>query len=118
MVISMYYKVGIDIGSTTLKCVVLDDNDNIVYKSYERHLSKVRQMTRDKFIELEKLLKGKDLKVALTGSAGLGVSEKSGLPFVQEVFATSGAARAYYPETDAVIAVSYTHLTLPTICSV
>ncbi|MCI8623568.1 MAG: 2-hydroxyglutaryl-CoA dehydratase [Provencibacterium sp.] len=99
----MYYKVGIDIGSTTLKCVVLDDNDNIVYKSYERHLSKVRQMTRDKFIELEKLLKGKDLKVALTGSAGLGVSEKSGLPFVQEVFATSGAARAYYPETDAVI---------------
>ena len=99
----MCYKVGIDIGSTTLKCVVLDERGNILYKSYERHLSRVRQLTRDKFSELQELLKSHPLKVALTGSAALGVSEKSGLPFVQEVFATSGAARAYYPQTDAVI---------------
>ena len=99
----MGYKVGIDIGSTTLKCVVLDDGDNIVYKSYERHLSRARQLTKDKFVELGSLLQGRQLKVSLTGSAGLGVSEQSGLPFVQEVFATSGAARAYYPQADAVI---------------
>lgn len=99
----MIYKVGIDIGSTTIKCVVLDENNNILYKSYERHFSKVRKMTLQKFVELREMLTGKQLKVALTGSAGLGVSERSGLPFVQEVFATSGAARCYYPQTDVVI---------------
>lgn len=99
----MVYQVGIDIGSTTLKCVVLDSGGNIVYKSYERHLSRARQLTKDKFVELGGLLQGEQLKVSLTGSAGLGISEQSGLPFVQEVFATSGAARTYYPQADVVI---------------
>ena len=99
----MHYKIGIDIGSTTLKCVVLDESDNILYKSYERHMSRVRQLTLEKFVELEELLRGNELKVSITGSAGLGVSDKSGLPFVQEVFATSQAAKVYYPQTDVVI---------------
>ncbi len=97
------YKLGIDIGSTTLKTVVLDDADNIVYKSYERHLSKVRSLCMKKIRQLEDLLKGTEIKAAITGSAGLGVAQLSGIDFVQEVFATAGAVGRYYPMTDVVI---------------
>ena len=54
----MTYKLGIDVGSTTLKAVVLNDQDEIVYKSYERHKSKVREMSVSKLKELHELLQG------------------------------------------------------------
>ena len=54
----MTYKLGIDVGSTTLKAVVLNDQDEIVYKSYERHKSKVREMSVSKLKELRELLQG------------------------------------------------------------
>ena len=99
----MTYKLGIDVGSTTLKAVVLDDYDNIIYKSYERHKSKVRQMSVSKLKELKSLLDGKRISLAITGSAGLGIANDAGFPFVQEVFATAQAVRKYYPTTDVVI---------------
>lgn len=99
----MCYKLGIDIGSTTLKIVVMDEIGNIMYKSYERHLSKVRSLCMKKITQLADILKGKSLKVAITGSAGLGVAQLSGIDFVQEVFATAGAVGRYYPMTDVVI---------------
>ena len=99
----MEYRVGIDIGSTTLKVVVLDTGGSIVYKSYERHLSQVRELTVKKLQELKGLLDGQTMKAAITGSAGLGVAEASGVDFVQEVFATAGAVRRRYPATDVVI---------------
>ncbi len=99
----MTYKLGIDVGSTTLKAVVLDDYDNIIYKSYERHKSKVRQMSVSKLKELKELLDGKRISLAITGSAGLGIANDAGFPFVQEVFATAQAVRKYYPTTDVVI---------------
>lgn len=99
----MFYKLGFDIGSTTLKCVVLDYNDNLVHKSYQRHYSRVRQMTLEKLISLRLLLQDKPIKVSLTGSAGLGLSERCRLSFVQEVFATSQAVRVVHPEADVVI---------------
>ena len=99
----MTYKLGIDVGSTTLKAVVLDEYDNIIYKSYERHKSKVRQMSVSKLKELKSLLDGKRISLAITGSAGLGIANDAGFPFVQEVFATAQAVRKYYPTTDVVI---------------
>ncbi len=99
----MCYKLGIDIGSTTLKIVVMDEIGNIIYKSYERHLSKVRSLCMKKITQLADILKDKPLKVAITGSAGLGVAQLSGIDFVQEVFATAGAVSRYYPMTDVVI---------------
>ncbi len=99
----MCCKLGIDIGSTTLKIVVMDEIGNIIYKSYERHLSKVRSLCIKKITQLADLLKDKPLKVAITGSAGLGVAQLSGIDFVQEVFATAGAVGRYYPMTDVVI---------------
>lgn len=99
----MSYKLGIDIGSTTLKTVVLDERDEIIYKSYERHLSRVRSLCMKKIAQIKDILDGKSVKVAITGSAGLGVANDSGIDFVQEVFATAGAVGRYYPMTDVVI---------------
>ncbi len=99
----MTYKLGIDVGSTTLKAVVLNDQDEIVYKSYERHKSKVREMSVSKLKELHELLQGQRIALAITGSAGLGIADDAGFPFVQEVFATAQAVRKYYPASDVVI---------------
>jgi len=99
----LVYSVGIDVGSTTLKTVVLDENGQIIEKSYKRHMSKVRETTLEHLESLTPILRGHQLKVAVTGSAGLGISKEYGLEFVQEVFATAGAVRRDIPQTDVVI---------------
>lgn len=99
----MSYKLGIDVGSTTLKAVVLNDADEIIYQSYERHKSKVREMSVEKIEELGSLLQGQTIKMAITGSAGLGIADDGKFPFVQEVFASAQAVKKYYPRTDVVI---------------
>ena len=99
----MYYKIGIDVGSTTLKTVILNEKNEIIEKSYQRHFSKVREITLDHFKSLKEILKGKKFKLAITGSAGLGISKDYGIPFVQEVFSTAGAVKKCYPQTDIVI---------------
>ena len=71
----MTYKLGIDVGSTTLKAVVLNDQDEIVYKSYERHKSKVREMSVSKLKELRELLQGQRIALAITGSADSGITQ-------------------------------------------
>lgn len=99
----MSYKIGIDVGSTTLKTVVLNENNAIIEKSYQRHFSKVREMTLQHLTNLKPLLAGKELQVAVTGSAGMGIASTAHLEFVQEVFATAGAVRRTHPDTDVVI---------------
>jgi len=99
----MSYKLGIDVGSTTLKTVVLNDDGKIIEKSYQRHFSKVREMTLEHLKELDPILRGHPLKVTVTGSAGLGIAKAAGIEFAQEVFATAGAVRRLLPETDVVI---------------
>ena len=99
----MSYKLGIDVGSTTLKTVVLDEKNQIIEKSYARHFSKVREMTVAHLRSLGDLLAGHSLQVAITGSAGLGIAKASGVGFVQEVFATAGAVQRLSPQTDVVI---------------
>ena len=93
---------GIDIGSTTVKLVALDQ-DEIVYKKYERHFSKVREKTCEMLRGAGEVLRDAELKVALTGSAGLGVAKAAGLEFVQEVFATRRAVGRIVPQADVVI---------------
>lgn len=99
----MSYAVGMDVGSTTLKVLVLDDANKIVYKSYERHKSLVREMAFAKIEELSNLFANHDLHFAISGSAGIGIANEGGFAFVQEVFATAGAVKRYYPKTDVVI---------------
>lgn len=99
----MTYKLGIDVGSTTLKAILLDDQNNIIYKSYERHKSKVRELSLSKIHELKALLSGHIVAFAITGSAGIGIANDGGFPFVQEVFATAQAVKKYHAKTDVVI---------------
>ncbi len=97
-------KVGLDVGSTTIKCVVLDDDDNIIYDTYERHMShvvgKAEELLRRAAREH---VPGGRAVFAISGSAGMGMAEAAGVPFVQEVFATRVAAKRLSPETDAII---------------
>ena len=93
---------GIDIGSTTTK-IVLVRSGQIVYEKYERHLSRVREKTLELIEEIRPLLEAVPFTVALSGSAGLGVAEAAGIPFVQEVYATGEVVRCLEPDTSAVI---------------
>lgn len=97
--------VGIDIGSTTIKAVVLDDQDNVIYKSYERHYSRISEKLGEVLQELENgPLKGmKEVPLAFSGSAGMGIAESCGFPFYQEVYATREATKRFYPNTDCII---------------
>ncbi len=94
--------VGIDIGSTTVKVVVMEE-EKILYQVYQRHMSQVRQATLQALAGARKFLEGTKFHAAISGSAGLGFSEDAGVDFVQEVFATYKTVMEYEPDTDAVI---------------
>ena len=96
------YSLGIDIGSTTVK-TVLREGERVIYEKYERHMAQVRRKTLAMLEEMRHLLEGKRFCVALSGSAGLGLAEACGVPFVQEVFATGEVVKTLEPETAAVI---------------
>ncbi len=99
----MSLRIGIDIGSTTVKVVVLDEDNKLLFRSYERHYSKTRERACETLHSIEDMLKGQKVRLVITGSAGLGVAKASDIDFVQEVYATAAAVREYYPDTDAVI---------------
>ena len=93
---------GIDIGSTTAKVVLIDDG-NVIYEKYSRHFSQVRQKTIEMVQEIEPLLRSRTFRVSISGSAGLGLADAAGIPFVQEVYATGEVIRVLEPDTSAVI---------------
>ena len=99
----MALKIGIDIGSTTVKVVVLDEDDNLLFRSYNRHFSKVREKTCEVLESVSSRFESEDVKLVITGSAGLGVAKASDMDFVQEVYATAAAVNKYIPDADAVI---------------
>ena len=99
----MSLRIGIDIGSTTVKVVVLDEQNKLLFRSYERHYSKTRERACETLRSISDMLAGRQVKMVITGSAGLGVANASGIDFVQEVYATAAAVNTYIPGTDAVI---------------
>ena len=99
----MSLKIGIDVGSTTVKVVVMNENNDLLFRSYERHFSMVREKTCELLRRAEPLLAGKQVKAVITGSAGLGLAKSANVDFVQEVFATAEAVEKFIPNTDAVI---------------
>ena len=97
-------KIGLDIGSTTIKCVVLDDELKLRYKTYERHFSHIVEKARELVSRVHtEVLRGAPAQLSISGSAGMGLAEACGVPFVQEVFATRVAAKRYAPDADVVI---------------
>ena len=99
----MNLRVGIDIGSTTVKVVVLDNDNKLLFRSYERHYSKARERACETLQSIRSMLAGQNVHLVITGSAGLGVAKAAELDFVQEVYATAAAVNTYIPDTDAVI---------------
>ena len=97
-------RVGLDIGSTTIKCVVLNEQDQVVFDMYERHGSHVVQKAQELLLHLAReQLAGKPAFLAISGSAGMGLADGCGVPFAQEVFATRLAAKRLTPDADVII---------------
>ena len=97
-------RIGLDIGSTTIKCVVLDEADKIIYSCYERHLSLIAQKTRELLTRLDnEVVHGAPVRLSISGSAGMGLALGSHISFVQEVYATKVAADMLMPGTDVII---------------
>ncbi len=97
-------KIGIDIGSTTIKCVVLDDQGQFLHKSYERHFAMITEKTCEVIQDLiDRFQITEPVVCAVSGSAGMGLAERVGIPFVQEVYATKVAVSRRLPDTDVVI---------------
>ena len=94
---------GIDVGSTTVKAVLIDESGEILYKRYERHNARVRELIALILQDVIKSVGPVEVHAAVTGSAGLGAAERAKLPFVQEVVASSTAVEQFLPGTDAVV---------------
>ncbi len=97
-------RIGMDVGSTTLKCVAIDDNNNIVYKAYERHYSKIAEKSSKMLSQIiAENPEFKKASLSVSGSAGMGFANALGLDFIQEVYATRVSVSRLLPGTDAVI---------------
>ena len=99
---SKIYDLGIDVGSTTVKTVIVDDGE-FIYNRYERHFSRVRETVAEQLKLIRKSYPNDKFRIAITGSAGLGIAEACGIPFVQEVFSAFVAVNKTYPDADVVI---------------
>ena len=97
------YKLGIDIGSTTIKLIILDEHNHLIYKKYMRHFSEIYQSLHDNLILIADILQNHKFTCAITGSAGMGMASNLNMPFVQEVIACSKAVKTWIPQTDVAV---------------
>lgn len=96
-------RVGLDIGSTTVKAAVLGENDELLYSQYKRHFSDIRKTVADIISGVGEKFGGESVYIAVTGSGGISVSKWLDIPFVQEVAAGTNAIRRLIPQTDVAI---------------
>ncbi|MFQ9893840.1 MAG: acyl-CoA dehydratase activase-related protein, partial [Emergencia sp.] len=96
-------KLGIDIGSTTVKLVLLDEQGNIAYSRYERHMSNVFEKVKELIEDMYKRFGDMRLRPIITGSGGLSLAKLIGVGFEQEVIACSKAVETLIPETEVAI---------------
>ena len=99
----MKYNIGLDVGSTTVKLVVLDEQDEIKYSIYKRHLSDVEETVREVVVDAYKEVGDGDVTMMVTGSGGMFVEKYLKIPFIQEVVSGTTAIRKYIPDTDVAI---------------
>jgi predicted CoA-substrate-specific enzyme activase len=99
-----HLRLGIDVGSTTVKLAVIDDANNLVYANYERHHTDVRATTaKELFARAREALGEAPMRVSVTGSGGMLLAQWLGLEFVQEVIASKRAVEALIPQTDCAV---------------
>ena len=99
----MKYSIGIDVGSTTVKAVVLDENEKLVYSDYRRHFADIRETLKGLLEDAFKETGDCDVSPVITGSGGLGLATAMGVPFTQEVVALAKALKKHDPKTDVAV---------------
>ena len=96
-------KIGLDIGSTTLKTVALDETGNVIHSSYQRHNAQIQECLTQCLRQTAEKAGDVPATISMTGSIGMGVAEKCGIPFVQEVVAASRYVSTHCPQTATMI---------------
>ena len=94
---------GIDVGSTTVKLVIMDENQEVVFSRYERHYAEIKAAVVNLLTQAYERYQEDEITVSITGSGGIAVAEHLGADFVQEVIAGTKAIQTFHPETDVVI---------------
>ena len=97
------YRAGIDIGSTTVKLVILDEDGAVLFGEYRRHHAHTQETLADLLEEARTQLGPCRLLAHITGSGSIGLSKAIGIPFTQEVVSVADAIAKYYPKTDVAI---------------
>ena len=96
-------RMGIDIGSTTVKVVIIDDENTMLFDRYERHYSEILDTVKRLVTEAYSQVGDRPVAAMITGSGGVALSEAVGIPFIQEVVATANAIEVAAPGTDVAI---------------
>ena len=96
-------KLGIDIGSTTVKVSIIEDGGKLLFADYKRHFANIQETLADLLREGEEKLGSLTVEPVITGSGGLTLSKHLGIPFVQEVVAVATSLKDYAPQTDVAI---------------
>jgi len=97
------YRMGIDVGSTTVKIVILDSDSSIIYKTYIRHQANIQQTLITELQQITEQFSGTEFHVNISGSAGMGIGERIGISFVQEVVAAVEVVKNAYSEAHTLI---------------
>ena len=98
-----YKTLGIDIGSTTVKIAILDENENLIFADYKRHFANIQETLADLLQEAFDQYGEMTLHPVITGSGGLTLANHLGVPFTQEVIAVSTSLQKLAPKTDVAI---------------
>ena len=96
-------KLGIDVGSTTVKLAVLDKDNQLLYGNYQRHHADIRATIAEVIAQARQDFPTQEMSIAITGSGGLLLSQWLDLPFVQEVVASKTAVQTFIPATNVAI---------------
>lgn len=97
------YALGIDIGSTTVKTVLLDENNTLIFSAYERHFADIQGSLSGILRQIKEAFGTINIRSAITGSGGLTLAKHLNIPFLQEVVAVASSLKKYAPQTDVAI---------------
>ncbi|MCT8978454.1 2-hydroxyacyl-CoA dehydratase [Clostridium sp. CX1] len=97
------FSVGIDIGSTTVKVVILNNKKLVIYSKYDRHYSDIKKKLQEILNDAYGIIGDEQVTVMVTGSGGMNIANSIGATFIQEVVAATKAIKTYYPQTDVAI---------------
>ena len=100
---STIYKVGLDVGSTTMKIAVIDNTGDIIFSDYMRHNADVPETLKVIFGRLKEKMGDCQIELMVTGSAGMGLSERYQISFLQEVVAAAEVITQKYPEVRTLV---------------